>query len=62
MASIQSTAATRFGKSASDEFVEIALLVPTNRVEALVDLSRRRHQTIAQILRSLIDRELAEQE
>jgi hypothetical protein len=55
MAAKESIVASHFGKNATDEFVEIALLVPTSRVEALIDLSRRRHQSVAQILRSLID-------
>jgi hypothetical protein len=62
MAPKQGIVASHFGKNATDEFVEIALLVPTNRVEALLDLSRRRHESVAQILRSLIDRALADDE
>jgi hypothetical protein len=58
MAAKESIVASHFGKNATDEFVEISLLVPTSRVEALLDLSRRSHQSVAQILRSLIDRAL----
>ncbi|MDB5349732.1 MAG: hypothetical protein JWN86_979 [Planctomycetota bacterium] len=38
-----------------DDVVEIGLLLPANRAEALLALSRRRHQTVGQILRGLID-------
>jgi hypothetical protein len=44
------------------EVVEIALLLPTNRAQALVALSRRRRQSVGQILRQLIDRALAGEE
>jgi hypothetical protein len=60
MSSKQSISANRFGTGVGDEIVEIALLVPANRVEALMDLSRRRRQSVAQILRGLIDRALAD--
>jgi hypothetical protein len=45
---------------ARGEIVEIALLLPKNRAEALVSLSRQRHQSVGQILRTLIDRALVE--
>jgi hypothetical protein len=35
--------------------VEISLLLPANRAEALVALSRRRRESVGQILRRLID-------
>jgi hypothetical protein len=41
------------------EVVEIALLLPASRAEALVALSRRRRQSVGQILRQLIDGALA---
>ena len=44
------------------EMVEIALLLPAKRAEALVALSRRRHETVGQILRALIDRALCAEE
>ena len=43
----------------SDDVVEIGLLLPANRAEALLDLSRRRHQSVGQILRGLIDQAVA---
>jgi len=41
--------------------VEIGLLLPASRVEQLVRLSGRRRQTVAQLLRSLIDDALADE-
>jgi hypothetical protein len=46
----------------SSEVVEIGLLLPTSWVEALVELSKHRRQTVAQILRGLIERELASED
>ena len=40
--------------------VEIALLLPVNRAEALLALAHRRRQSVGQLLRHLIDRALAE--
>jgi hypothetical protein len=59
MAPTQGIAANPFGTGKRDEVVEIPLLLPASRIEALLDLSRRRHQSVAQILRSMIDRALA---
>jgi hypothetical protein len=62
MASNRGTCAGRIGTNAPDAVVEIPLLLPANRVEALVDLSRRRQQSVGQILRGLIDRALSDEE
>jgi hypothetical protein len=43
----------------SPAVVEVSLLLPANRAEALVALSRRRRQSVGQILRQLIDAALA---
>ncbi len=43
----------------SDEVVEIGLLLPAHRAEALIALSRQRHQSVGQILRSLIDQAIS---
>jgi len=45
-------------KMAPNEVVEIGLLLPTDWAVALVKLSEKRQQTVAQILRSLIARTL----
>jgi uncharacterized protein with PIN domain len=42
--------------------VELSLLLPTNRAEALIALSRRRGQSVGQILRQWIERGLAAEE
>ena len=45
--------------SISDEVVEIGLLLPAHRAEALIALSRQRHQSVGQILRTLIDQAIS---
>ncbi len=39
----------------TDDVVEIGLLLPAHRVEALLTLSRQTRQSVGQILRGLID-------
>jgi hypothetical protein len=43
---------------AAADVVEIGLLLPASRVDALIELSRKKRQSVGQILRGLIDREL----
>jgi hypothetical protein len=62
MTPITSAPSAPLFKNGSEEIVEISLLLPTNRAEALVALSIRRQQSVAQILRQLIDRALAGEE
>jgi hypothetical protein len=38
----------------SSDVVEIGLLLPTNWANTLIELSKQRHQTVAQILRGII--------
>ena len=45
-------------KMVPQEVVEIGLLLPTDWAVALVKLSEKRQETVAQILRSLIERAL----
>jgi len=45
--------------TARAEVVEIGLLLPASRADALLELSKRRRQSVAQILRDLIERALA---
>jgi hypothetical protein len=52
----QGSSAPKVGKD--DEVVEITLLLPASRAEALIALSRKRGQSVGQILRGLIDRAL----
>ena len=44
---------------ASDGVVEIGLLLPATRVAELLQLAQVRHESVGQLLRKLIDRELA---
>ena len=44
----------------SDGVVEIGLLLPAKRAAALLQLASDRHESVGQVLRKLIDRELAE--
>ena len=43
----------------SDDVVEIGLLLPASRAEALLNLSRQRRQSVGHILRGLIDQAVA---
>lgn len=56
-ASMGSAARLR-GKTDREDVVEIGLLLPVGKARALIDLSRRRRQPVAEILRSLISRAL----
>jgi hypothetical protein len=42
----------------AEEVVEFGLLLPKNRAMALIDLAKQRRQTVAQLLRNLIDETL----
>lgn len=42
-----------------NDVVEIGLLLPASRAEALLALSRQRHQSVGQILRGLIDQAIS---
>lgn len=48
------------GKRSAEAVVEIPLLLPAARVEALLDLARERHESVGQLLRGWIDRALAD--
>jgi hypothetical protein len=58
MAAPHSTSAVQIGSAPSADVTEIGLLLPTSRVHALIELSKRKHQSVGQILRGLIDRAL----
>jgi hypothetical protein len=45
---------------ATDDVVEIGLLLPAAWAEALLKIAKRRGQSVAQILRSMIDRGLVD--
>jgi hypothetical protein len=60
MAPFQSTSAAQTGKSTTADVVEIGLLLHTSRVNALIELSKKKHQSVGQLLRGLIDRALVD--
>lgn len=62
MAPIPCTSAPKSGMVRYGEIVEIGLLLPASRAKALFELSKRTNQSVGQLLRSMIDRELTEHE
>jgi hypothetical protein len=58
MAVLPSTSASQISKATPPDVVEIGLLLPTSRINALIELSKKRHQSVGQILRGMIDRAL----
>jgi hypothetical protein len=58
-ATLRSKPALDFGRDGDAAVVEIPLLLPAKRAEALVALSRTRRESVGQILRQMIDRGLA---
>ena len=62
MAPIPSTSAPKSGMVRYGDIVEIGLLLPASRANALLELSKRTNQSVGQLLRSMIDRELMEHE
>jgi hypothetical protein len=53
-------AASNVGGGGQGDVVEISLLLPSQWANDLVELSRERHQSVAQILRSMIGQALHE--
>lgn len=62
MAPFQGLNASKAGNLPCGDVVEIGLLLSANRANALLELSKRRRESIAQILRGLIDRALSDDE
>jgi hypothetical protein len=58
MAAPPGISALQTGKTVSPEVTEIGLLLPTHRVNALIELSKKKNQSVGQILRGLIDKAL----
>ena len=44
-----------------DDVVEIGILLPANRAADLIQIARSRRESVGQLLRGMIDRELAAQ-
>jgi hypothetical protein len=53
-------AATFYGNSTPEDVVELGLLVPTEWAVALVELSKKRQESVGQLLRGVIGRALTE--
>jgi hypothetical protein len=53
-ASTTEMGASALGSFSSSDVVEIGLLLPTNWANTLIELSKQRHQSVAQILRAII--------
>lgn len=62
MSTISGTMEPTLFQDGQNEVIEVPLLLSTRRVEELVAMSRRRGVSVAQILRQLIDRELANED
>jgi hypothetical protein len=62
MSGVAGSAVTPVQTDAHGEVVEIALLLPKKRADALVALSRKQRQSVGQILRGLIERALSDAE
>jgi hypothetical protein len=58
MSHCDGTTASKAGMTQSDDVVEIGLLLPTAWADALMEMSKRRRQSVGTILRSMIDRAL----
>jgi hypothetical protein len=60
MVPISSLDIRKVGRPLTNGVVEVSLVLPTERMDALLDLSRRREQSVGQLLRQLIDDALIE--
>lgn len=60
MPQIQGTSASGLGSLPSPDVVEIGLLLPAAWADSLLEMSKRKHQTIGQLVRGMIDRGLVD--
>lgn len=51
--------AEEMGVKVAPRVIEVGLLLRSESAEALVDLARSRRQSVAQVIRGMIERELA---
>jgi hypothetical protein len=58
MATFEGTLASTTGISPPGDVVEIGLLLPTTWANSLLEMSKRRGQSVSHILRGLVDRAL----
>lgn len=54
------TPAKMLSNAPPGEVVEIGLLLPASWADALLEMSKRRRQSVGQLLRSMIDRALVD--
>ena len=47
--------ASKVGSMFRDDVIEVSLLLPADRAEALMNLARHRHETVGEVLRTMID-------
>jgi hypothetical protein len=59
IASLVTQSSTNPTHEEAEGVVEIGLLLPTKRAAALLRLARDRHESVGQVLRNMIERELA---
>jgi hypothetical protein len=59
IASIMNERVAKLPAKPSDDVVELGLLLPANRVAELLRLAQARQESVGQLLRKLIDRELS---
>ena len=57
---IQGASAFSLGSPPTAGVVEIGLLLPADWADALLEMSKRKHQTIGQLVRGMIDRGLVD--
>ena len=60
MAPCFSTTASNQGMSDPGDVVEIGLLLPAAWADALLEMSKRRRQSVGELLRAMIDRGLVD--
>ena len=60
MAASKSMTAKSLGLAAGGDVVEIGLLLPSAWADALLEISKRRRESVGQIIRSMIDRGLVD--
>jgi hypothetical protein len=62
MVAFPGTPAPQPSSDRTPDVVEIALLLPASRVHALIEMSRKKDQSVGQILRNLIEQALLDGE
>jgi hypothetical protein len=60
MAASNGMSAKNLSSGMADDVVEIGLLLPASWADALLEMSKRRRQSVGQLLRGMIDRGLVD--